>query len=114
MKEVPAFKTIILLTGLPAAGKTTFAQFLRESLISWDLQTESVEYDKLEELLTGSEYFQPEKWKESREVAIERTIQFIENHQLDVLILDDNFYYKSMRKPFYQLSRDNRVNYVEI
>ncbi|TNV74997.1 hypothetical protein FGO68_gene16181 [Halteria grandinella] len=103
---------IVLLVGIPASGKTHLSQQLDDSFKN---QVRLIEYDMIErELLDGQTGFDASIWQKARQIAYEKCRQAIDTDKTQLVILDDNFYYKSMRKPYYSLSRELSIGYLEI
>lgn len=86
-----------------------------------------MEFDAVEEDLkdrSQTQNFDAEVWKQARETIYTQTQEILSNDSSpeDVyVLLDDNFYYKSMRKPYYRLaaefnktSSDRVIIYCEI
>lgn len=69
-----------------------------------------VEYDLIFEQENGNEFqFNVDIWKKSRDKALERVLKIISNksdYPL-VVIVDDNFYYTSMRYIYYKLAKES-------
>lgn len=103
--------------GLPGAGKSSLARqiqtsahflnFLRQISHSPSLTVECISLDEIERGgLSGDDYqFSSSVWRQSRELARMKVVESRTScadspcvHRL--LILDDNFFYKSMRKQF--------------
>ncbi len=107
---------MLCVMGLPASGKTTLCQLLcatgKLHIRSHDgndliPNIERISFDDLEESEKAFHAceFEPSAWRKARERAFERVDtmrrQKAHYHQAPViLLLDDNFYYKSMRKRF--------------
>ena len=108
-------RLVLLLAGLPACGKST----LCNRLVS-ELETScSVHVQNYDEILHNEfKQFTPQAWKQTRELVQERTRQLIENHSNTdrplVIVLDDNFYYQSMRNHFVQLCQEHTISHVQI
>ena len=85
-------KCFVLLVGLPGAGKSTMARALKDSC----QDAEVIEFDQVELELNAGAY-SSEKWQASREQSMKRAKESTAKY----VILDDNFYYRSMRKPYY-------------
>lgn len=113
--------SIILTIGLPACGKSTLVRALAERLCIHEecAQVEVLDFDHMEQAIGSA--FDPEVWKLARTaiknktesmlsdlVALELPVE--EKKRKSVLILDDNFYLRSMRKVYYQLARTHEVN----
>ena len=68
-----------------------------------------IEFDQVELELNGGAY-SSEKWQASREQSMKRAKESTAKY----VILDDNFYYRSMRKPYYYLAREEQLRYLEV
>ncbi|XP_051530265.1 L-seryl-tRNA(Sec) kinase-like [Myxocyprinus asiaticus] len=133
----PARACLCVLCGLPAAGKSRLAQVLREHAQSRGWKTLLVTYD---ELIPASDWRESE-WKQQRKTVVmclERFLchthtemtddiwtRFEQMHTLQqtdsqthsqplVILLDDNFYYQSMRYEIYQLARKNSLGFCQV
>lgn len=80
-------KRIVLLCGLPGAGKSTLANYIVEHVPN----TKRIEYDQLSNADASIE-----SWRAAREDAMAVLHQSID--LFDLILLDDNFYLRSMRK----------------
>ena len=151
---------LVLLCGLPAAGKTTICRQLmsgsgtarlRSELAVPALRLWHLSFDAVQRILeaeAGAEGFDPALWHAAREralaavhahIAAEKVVAAgaaaaeaeptvppppllsavaactssvspdaaVGARPVDVLLLDDNMYYRSMRRPFYQLAREH-------
>ena len=154
---------LVLLCGLPAAGKSTLARRLLEtgperlrsslgvtSVRMWHLSFDSV-FNRLQKVNGAGSTFDPELWHEAREsvlratrahcssapsltgqqapsstaAASTRSVTSLDELaacatasksdpasgsdsalHFDVLLLDDNMHYRSMRKAYYRIARD--------
>ena len=83
---------VLLLCGLPGAGKSRLVASLPSTAIP-------IEYDQVQDdlLLDNS----LEAWRTSRHVALEQLSQHLSSSS-QLIVLDDNFYWRSMRKQVYQ------------
>lgn len=101
---------LVLLCGLPACGKTTLAKKL--------IQRGEVDVDYIcfDELMENE--FTPKEWKQKRKTMWETANELItKNNKSDkkrVILLDDNFYYSSMRHEYFQLARKYEISYCQI
>lgn len=131
---------LIPLVGLPASGKSSFANILK---LCDSLNIIHVCYDN--ELGNREKYFQDlenKNYKTFRSLIIQlleilitdncyfkNTIEFINNHNLNlhlnyplqsnndrdiILIIDDNNYYRSMRYEFYKIAKKFEISFMEI
>ena len=104
---------ILLICGLPASGKSTLSRALTQAFQSDHWIVQHLEIDALYEhsFEDAPPSFSPSHWKAARQQALDQTKTHLArvcsgSQQRSVLILDDNFYYKSMRKPFLRLTRE--------
>ncbi|EQC38437.1 hypothetical protein SDRG_04146 [Saprolegnia diclina VS20] len=107
---------ILVLCGLPGAGKSTFARALADAA----LRTYEVHYISFDDVFVarfaandGS--FAPEQWKDAVAaiyVEVELALAAASmSGKPRVLLLDDNMYYRSMRKKYLQLCRQRNVGF---
>ena len=63
-----------------------------------------IEFDDIEDKLNKG--FTASVWKESRQIAFNKARDLLIEPPTSpiIILLDDNFYYKSMRKSFYKLA----------
>lgn len=116
---------IVVLCGIPGVGKSTFSVKLRNVLNS---SFESnlcaiVEFDNLFETNQNEEksnsiIFDPNLWQNTRMQSLlstESEIQRCINDNEDrIIIIDDNMYYRSMRRSFFQIARKYEAGYIQI
>jgi tRNA uridine 5-carbamoylmethylation protein Kti12 len=118
---------IILLCGVPGAGKTTLARQLcnsqyeeMENETPWGFAkrvvVERVSFDELYEgSTTSTATFDPVHWKHTQKKMVRIIMERLsrprsgEGNVCRVLLADDNFYYRSMRKRFYQIAQEGKV-----
>ncbi|KAF0975108.1 hypothetical protein FDP41_005861 [Naegleria fowleri] len=114
-----------LLYGLPASGKSSVSKLLEQKLRNLNFRVEVFEYDQVlmnYQVQKNVLDFSSELWKESRLIIEKQTIELVENYlessqeaeKALVIILDDNFYYKSMRHDFVQICRNFSLSHVQI
>ncbi|MES1919673.1 hypothetical protein MHBO_001462 [Bonamia ostreae] len=131
-------KLVILLIGIPGAGKTSLANKIKSQIKNFDLcridetvNVKIISYDSIEKELMAQNKFQPnfyqnlnsqkfsnkidssilnkpksnknndfsKIWKQTRKKAFEM-FKNLNSTSKNIIILDDNFYLFSMRKPF--------------
>jgi len=132
---------IILVCGLPGVGKSSICRILLKKLsdivsslngclahVEFDdifrrLQTSSEAYSSHMTSSISSETFDSILWKHSRRIAFEYVENLIKDlspapstqpSQFDChfIIVDDNFFYKSMRVPFFRLAQKYGCRYM--
>jgi predicted kinase len=128
---------IALICGLPGSGKSTLARrLIRQAELrpgsSADASRSRVDakvlcFDELERerdvsefaMLATADGVPPEvlRWRWSRKVAFERVNDLVASRPEGsalLLLLDDNFYYRSMRHTYFQLARERRCGFVQV
>eukprot|EP00933_Yihiella_yeosuensis_P041726 TRINITY_DN3612_c1_g5_i2.p1 TRINITY_DN3612_c1_g5~~TRINITY_DN3612_c1_g5_i2.p1 ORF type:complete len:327 (-),score=73.61 TRINITY_DN3612_c1_g5_i2:187-1167(-) len=122
---------LLLVCGLPGCGKSTFCKSLiaraeQEKQLLGACQWRHLCYDEVEMELRGqgSTHFDPDTWRESRVKAAQAIAEIFENHEksnesLDekerlIVLLDDNMYYRSMRKQWYHFARKKGYIYRQV
>lgn len=88
--------TVVLVGGLPGAGKSHLCRDLTERL-----NARHIEYDALEEELDQGDPI--DMWRQARTSALQQLQECLETNENTLVILDDNFYLRSMRKQVYQV-----------
>lgn len=88
--------TLILIAGLPGAGKTTLAKCLKNLLPQCLL----LEYDDLQQDLTSLE-----AWKHTRQRALQELQQALGSQKYQFVVMDDNFQLSSMRKQVFHVAQ---------
>lgn len=102
---------LVLLIGLPAAGKTTFCNKFEQWLNSKLYNIKIYHFD---------EYLDNDDYRNSRSKIIDLIKTYIENFQKNndnnplLLILDDNMMYKSMRNLYLKLAKELEISYANI
>jgi len=125
-------KMILILCGLPGAGKSHWARRLQASASSsrkeeetgsgCDDEVRHVEFDAVEsgllrEASDNDDDDNPlDTWHRARVMALEQAEAILREEAAErrrrlVLVLDDNMYYVSMRRESYQLAARHRVGY---
>ncbi|MBN1802775.1 MAG: AAA family ATPase [Candidatus Lokiarchaeota archaeon] len=94
MTQLPNF--LVILSGLPASGKSTIALNLRLAFEGafLDREVKIVDIDKIRTQITGN-HFDPEKEKVVREESLNKVFSLLKNG--NIVISDDLNYYSSMR-----------------
>lgn len=105
---------LIILIGIPGAGKTTFCKNLALQLDKKEFQLYVVSYDDIRN--DGN----LKRYKEFRNIAqmtAKEKIQLITKEKSTfkhLVIIDDNMYYKSMRYEYYKLARQYEISFLEV
>ena len=102
---------LFVLIGLPASGKTTFAQALKKELAGKTSFLEYIDTDVIRTANFGSEFL-PENEEKVRKEAIRRLL-FLNGESL-AIIVDDMNYYSSMRHEFFEIAKDKKWHYLPI
>ncbi|ACX72513.1 L-seryl-tRNA(Sec) kinase [Methanocaldococcus vulcanius M7] len=99
---------LIILTGLPSVGKSTFSKKLAEILNKLGIDVIVLGSDMLRESFPA--------WRESYEEFIRKnTLYLIENALKEYwVIVDDTNYYNSMRRDLINIAKKNEKNYAII
>ena len=108
---------IVLLVGLPGAGKTTFAKILSQANAAASCAT--VSFDEVlpleeQKALSTAVSSSGNKWKLARQDMKDRVRKEMAERNDDVIVfVDDNNYYRSMRHEYYQLARELQVGFCQ-
>ena len=108
---------IVLLVGLPGAGKTTFAKMLSQANSAAFCAT--VSFDEVlpleeQKALSTAPSSSDNKWKLARRDMKARVRKEIAERNDDIIVfVDDNNYYRSMRHEYYQLARELHVGFCQ-
>ncbi|ETL42727.1 hypothetical protein L916_06534 [Phytophthora nicotianae] len=113
---------LVLVSGLPAAGKTTLAKHLAAHSSTPSRLYERISFDDLYDQMASEDTsskpaeFDPEQWKVCQRDMVVRVTRRLEELKASdmskaatpqlVLLVDDNFQYRSQRKRFFQLSTE--------
>lgn len=106
--------SLLCLIGLPGSGKTILAESLKTYFAENGVNAECIEYDMhIEEIhCTDGE------WKRQRHELLEsvRRVagEFKKSAGKSVIVLDDNFYYRSMRYEVYRIAKEFRLGFGQI
>lgn len=105
-------KTVLLLCGLPGAGKSTLARQFRDEhhpVSSFAF----IEYDDIQDSLLNDTEEQDDilqAWRSSRTSALQRLSEHLADSTTTLLLLDDNFHLRSMRKQIFQSCQAHVTN----
>ena len=132
---------IVVLLGLPGSGKSTLGRQLREKAVERGETVLTVDYDELIPLAKQAKMVEEEgAWKKEREAiggAVSRLLENIDgagsndeavpylwqlketclvsgNMAKVTVLVDDNNYLSSMRKPWHKLARDRSAGFCQI
>ncbi|GLD93113.1 hypothetical protein PINS_up001705 [Pythium insidiosum] len=128
--------TILLVCGLPGAGKTTLLRSLTTAVHDGSMDTlpsspsppslssfhvETICFDELfaAESRPNAAVFDPSQWKQTQELMVQHVERLVVRHRDDpqadsrrlVLLVDDNFPYRSQRKRFFRLAQQARCGF---
>lgn len=102
----PASGVLVVLCGLPGAGKSTLARQL-----TTDARVEWIRFDDdLDEAMRGMMI--EDAWHASRVSALGRVRSAVTKKE--IVIADDNCYYRSMRHSLFQIARDAKFAFAII
>jgi tRNA uridine 5-carbamoylmethylation protein Kti12 len=88
---------VVLVCGLPGSGKSTVCANLQVFNFTEIIR---IEFDQIERSLREhADKFDPCIWRRARRIVHEKVSELRSNPEI-LILLDDNFYYKSMRKKF--------------
>ena len=112
---------IVVLMGLPGSGKTYFSKLLKEQfsqctllifddIIPTEVQKQLVNHEKA--------------WKEKRDEIIQDLDNYLSGQRVpqissevvqpnEVVVIDDNNYYHSMRYAYFQLARKHQIGFCQ-
>ncbi|GMF16891.1 unnamed protein product [Phytophthora fragariaefolia] len=119
---------LVLVCGLPAAGKTTLAKHFVERGSTGTRLYERISFDDLYEQVAvdgrKQSEFDPNRWKASQQAMVVRVGKRLEQQsalvrdnratQQLVLLVDDNFQYRSLRKRFFHLAVKGEVRFHSV
>jgi len=108
---------LVALVGLPAAGKTSLSRRLCEAFDnSATLHVEAVHFDDFE---ASAVTFDPQEWKDARTAALSAVTERLdalkaESNKCNVLLVDDNGYYRSMRKQLFHRALETGAAFAQV
>ncbi|KAF2903470.1 hypothetical protein ILUMI_02704 [Ignelater luminosus] len=107
---------LVVLMGLPGAGKTSLCNQLIKSLESNEsYKTYTIEFDMLMQITDENCYKELRKQVYASTEHIVESINSLLNEQNKyVIFIDDNMYYKSMRYEYYKLARKYETSFLQI
>ena len=92
---------ILIMTGLPACGKSTLARVLAEQFAVLNFNVKIIELDFIFSQLSGPV---DGKWQLARNKALQETNSALLALKT-LVIIDDTNDYRSMRKPYFRLAQ---------
>lgn len=104
---------LILLMGLPASGKSTFAQLLQD-IINFESMFDSIKIIDIDEIRTEmfGEVFHPEKEDEVQAEKYQQVLQNLKSNAM--VIVDDLHYFISMRHRYFEMCTNENAIYLPI
>lgn len=122
---------LLLLVGLPGAGKSSFCALLPTLFVPDTFSEVRVHcFDEVEQSLAKGDQFDPDVWRQARARIMAQLAESVQasksscderevgGHRVTkkptLFVLDDNFYLRSMRKPYFQLARTHGLHYKTI
>ena len=111
---------IVVLMGLPGSGKTHFSKAIQKMLPNSIL----ISFDDLISITKQRQLADESKWKIERQSILQQIDQYLSGKEVrnithkpfeqgQVVIIDDNNYYQSMRYSYFQLARKHRLGYCQ-
>lgn len=122
---------VVLLCGLPGSGKSTLAQWLVAECQNETTEVIHIEYDAVEESLhhhgnndqgddahssSSSADYTREIWKQTRSESLEifaKRLQETSTRPLRIILMDDNFHLRSMRREVYRICQRQVASSLE-
>lgn len=108
---------LVVLMGLPGAGKTTLCKQLIRKLESIEFyKTYMIEFDNILMEFTDEDCYK--KLRKQAHTSTEQIIESIKSlpneQRKSVIFIDDNMYYSSMRYEYYKLARKHEISFLQI
>jgi len=109
---------LVVLIGLPAAGKTSFADGFKEFLAGSSVNLLHICFDKLVSI--DQRIIDENLFKITREKCIKQVEEKVNSITLKKLktptfiLIDDNNYYRSMRYQFFQIAKKFNTSFAQI
>lgn len=102
---------LLVLIGLPGAGKSYFCKYLQHCATS-EIDITHVSFDQIENEIGRNTY------KGLRINIQDRIVTLLQNKTKDkaksIVLIDDNMYYRSMRRSYYNLAKQFGIGYCQI
>eukprot|EP01119_Soliformovum_irregulare_P024346 TRINITY_DN8704_c0_g1_i1.p1 TRINITY_DN8704_c0_g1~~TRINITY_DN8704_c0_g1_i1.p1 ORF type:complete len:293 (+),score=57.92 TRINITY_DN8704_c0_g1_i1:31-909(+) len=116
---------LLLLCGLPGAGKSTLSKCMRIvfpevcSDHQLDGKLECVEYDAVMRDEQKDQKWTPEMWRFVRSDLVPKRVQEAiaegqNRNGVTIILLDDNFYFRSMRKMYFQMAQQHDIGFIQL
>lgn len=106
--------TLVLLCGLPASGKSTLAQALYQQYTESQHAVTYICFDALWQQMFchSQQQFDSHEYKQAQQKMYEQVHEWCAIAKLKntILLVDDNFYYTSMRHEYVQLARKHELS----
>jgi tRNA uridine 5-carbamoylmethylation protein Kti12 len=93
--------TVLLLVGLPGSGKSTLARHLCE----YRKPSSHIEYDAISRSMDSRNSL--DAWNQSRSIALEYLSTELRSTYSSLVVMDDNYHFKSMRKEVYRFCQNH-------
>ncbi|KAF8073254.1 Pstk [Scenedesmus sp. PABB004] len=126
MAAAPAAALLVVLAGLPGAGKTGVAALLQEAAQEHAVAIRRLCLDELQQSASGAGAFSPDAWQASRRQLVQAAGDALAQHararpqqqapqqrQL-VVVVDDVHHLRSMRHELAQLARAHAAAFMQV
>lgn len=105
---------IVVLIGLPASGKTTFSRKIVRKLSTSSYRCHTINYDSIIKDHNKDSYSRSRKCILD---SVESLITSLRSKNLpckQLILIDDNMYYSSMRYTYYKLARSFNLSFLQV
>lgn len=110
---------LILLFGLPAAGKSSISKGIMQRCLTsrteWEIYR--IDFDEDYERLDNQMNWTPDKWHEARANSLNRISEALHapcRGRFRLILCDDNAWYASMRKEIHLLCKNARASFLSL